>query len=123
MVFPLGDDNSDRTSFPVVNVCLIVANVLVFVVLQGFGTNEAFTMAFSAVPKEIVTGRDLVTADRQVQVQSVNGPEVVTVPGLKPTPIPVFLTLLTSIFMHGGHRRRFPVWVLPVRFLASWEPT
>ncbi len=102
MVFPLGDDNSDRTSFPIVNVCLIVANVAVFVLLQGFGTNESFTMAFSAVPKEIVTGKDLVTEDRQIQVQSVNGPEVVTVPGLQPTPVSVYLTLLTSIFMHGG---------------------
>src|SRR6187549_3175181 len=102
MVFPLGDDNSDRSSFPVVNVCLIVANVLVFVILQGFGTNESFTMAFSAVPAEIVTGKDIVTEDRQVKVQSVDGPAVVVVPGLKRTPIPVFLTLLTSIFMHGG---------------------
>ncbi|MFN0018428.1 MAG: rhomboid family intramembrane serine protease [Pirellulaceae bacterium] len=102
MVFPLGDDNSDRTSFPVVNVCLIVANVLVFVILQGFGTNESFTMAFSAVPAEIISGKDIVTEDRKVQVQSVDGPAVMIVPGLKPTPIPVFLTLLTSIFMHGG---------------------
>jgi membrane associated rhomboid family serine protease len=39
MVFPLGDDNSDRTSFPVVNVALIVANVLVFVLFQGLGSN------------------------------------------------------------------------------------
>ena len=34
MVFPLGDDNSDRTSFPIVNVSLIVANVLVFALLR-----------------------------------------------------------------------------------------
>jgi membrane associated rhomboid family serine protease len=102
MVFPLGDDNRDRTSFPIVNVCLIVVNVLVFVLLQGFGTNDSFTLAFSAVPAEIVSGRDIVTEDRQLQYQTQDGPEVVTVPGLKPTPIPVFLTLLTSIFMHGG---------------------
>ena len=102
MVFPLGDDNSDRTMFPVVNVCLIVVNVLVFVLLQGFGTNDSFTLAFSAVPAEIVSGRDVVTEDQQVQFQTKNGPAIVTVPGLKRTPIPVFLTLLTSIFMHGG---------------------
>lgn len=102
MVFPLGDDNRDRTSFPVVNVILIVANVAVFLLLQGFGTNDSFTLAFSAVPAEILSGRDVVTEDRQVQVQGVNGPEVYVIPGLKPTPIPVFLTLLTSIFMHGG---------------------
>lgn len=102
MVFPLHDDNRDRTTFPVVNVALIVVNIFVFVLLQGFGTNESFTLGFSAVPAEIVSGRDMVTEDRQVRVETSDGPVVVVAPGLKPTPIPVFLTLLTSIFMHGG---------------------
>lgn len=102
MVFPLGDDNSDRKTFPVVNVALIVANVLVFVFLQGLGENEGFTMAFSTVPAEIITGRDAVTEDRAVVVNSMEGPQQVLVPGLQPTPIPVYLTLLTSMFMHGG---------------------
>lgn len=102
MVFPLSDDNRDRTTFPVVNVTLIVINILVFVLLQGFGTNESFTMAFSAVPAEIVSGKDIVTEDQQIRVPTEEGPAIVTVPGLKKTPIPVFFTLLTSIFMHGG---------------------
>lgn len=102
MVFPLGDDNTDRTSFPVVNVSLIVVNVLVFVFLQGLGMNNAFTMAYSTVPAEIVQGRDAVTDDRTVEVNYGGGTEQVTVPGLQPTPIPVYLTLLTSMFMHGG---------------------
>jgi hypothetical protein len=46
MVFPLGDDNSDRASFPIVNVALIVVNGLVFVLLQGMGNNIGFTYAF-----------------------------------------------------------------------------
>ena len=102
MVFPLGDDNSDRTSFPVVNVVLIVANILVFVFLQGVGGNPDFTLAFSTVPAEIVSGRDAVTEDRTIQVSSPGGPQQVRVPGLKATPIPVYLTVLTSMFMHGG---------------------
>ena len=102
MVFPLGDDNSDRTSFPVVNVAFIVANVLVFVLFQGAGSNDNFTMAYSTVPEEIVTGHDLVTEARTIQVSSVEGPQQITVPGLQKTPIPVYLTLLTSMFMHGG---------------------
>ena len=102
MVFPIGDDNSDRTSFPIVNVALIVANVLVFVLLQGMGTNDRFTMAFSTVPAEIATGEDKVTEGRIIEVQSVNGLQQVMVPGLQATPIPVYLTLLTSMFMHGG---------------------
>jgi membrane associated rhomboid family serine protease len=102
MVFPLSDDNSDRTSFPVVTVGLIVVNVLVFLLLQGAGMNEGFTMAFSTVPKEIVTGKDLVTPDRKIEIQTEEGPAIVDVPGLQKTPLSVYLTLLTSMFMHGG---------------------
>ncbi|MCU0958976.1 MAG: rhomboid family intramembrane serine protease [Pirellulaceae bacterium] len=102
MVLPLSDDNHDRTVFPVVNVALIAANVLVFVVFQGMGQNDAFTMAYSTVPAEILSGRDIVTQDRVVQYRGAGPPQQATLPGLKETPIPVRLTLLTSMFMHGG---------------------
>ena len=102
MVFPLADDNSDRTSFPVVNIVLIVINLFVFFALQGMGTNIDFTYAFSTVPAEITSGRDLVGEDR-VETFNVDGREQqMRVPGLRETPIPVYLTLLTSMFMHGG---------------------
>jgi membrane associated rhomboid family serine protease len=100
MVFPIGDDNSDRTITPVVNYLLIAVNILVFVFLQGLGSNDKFTYAFSTVPKEIVSGRDETTPDRVVQ-EPVTGQRV-QVPGLQPTPFSVYLTLLTSMFMHGG---------------------
>ena len=100
MLFPIGDDNRDRTITPVVNYLLIVANVLIFVLLQGLGTNEAFTYSFSTVPQEIVTGRDVVTAPRNV-VDPLSGDRF-TLPGLQPTPGSVYLTLVTSMFMHGG---------------------
>ncbi|HUE72698.1 MAG TPA: rhomboid family intramembrane serine protease [Pirellulaceae bacterium] len=103
MVFPIGDDNSDRTIFPYVTVALIAINALVFVIPQGMGTNDAFTMAFSTVPAEIVSGKDLVTEDRVVQLELPDGSvRPVEVPGLEPTPISVYITLLTSMFMHGG---------------------
>lgn len=54
------------------------------------------------MPDEISTGLDLVTEDQTVRVDSVDGPLDVTTPGLKETPIPVYLTILTSMFMHGG---------------------
>lgn len=98
MVFPLYDDNSDRLTTPVVNYVLIAVNILVFVFLQGLGSNDRFTYAYSTVPAEIVTGRDVVTPDR---VLPVNGQRV-EVPGLQPTPFTVYLTLITSMFMHGG---------------------
>jgi len=102
MVFPLGDDNSDRVSFPIVNVVLIALNVIVFVFFQGMGENLKFTYAFSTVPAEITSGRDIVSEDKQVKVNTVDGPQEFTMPGLQKTPIPVYLTLLTSMFMHGG---------------------
>ena len=102
MVFPLSDDNTDRRTFPAITVGLIVVNILVFVLLQGAGYNEAFTMAFSTVPEEIVTGKDLVTDDQTVEVETPTGVVRGTIPGHRKTPISVYLTLLTSMFMHGG---------------------
>src|ERR687884_440812 len=99
-MFPIGDDNSDRTVTPVVNYVLIAANVLVFVLFQGLGSNDRFTYAWSAVPQEIVTGRDVVTPPRAVE-DPVSGDRF-EVPGLQPTPGSVYLTLLTSMFMHGS---------------------
>ncbi len=100
MLFPIGDDNSDRQTTPVINYLLIAINILVFVFLQGMGENTRFTYAYSTVPQEILTGKDIVTHDR-VATDPVSGQEF-TVPGLQRTPIPVFLTLITSMFMHGG---------------------
>ena len=100
MLFPIGDENSDRRTTPIVNYVLIGINLLVFVFLQGLGGNERFTYAYSAVPAEIVSGRDITTPDRTVE-HPVTG-QVVEIPGLQPTLIPVWFTLITSMFMHGG---------------------
>jgi membrane associated rhomboid family serine protease len=98
-MFPIGDDNSDRTSTPIVNYVLIAINVLVFVLFQNLGANDRFTYAWSTVPREIVTGRDVTTPPHVIE-----GPAGQTLeePGLQPTPGSVYLTLLTSMFMHGG---------------------
>jgi len=98
MVLPLWDDNSDRTIFPAVNYAIIALNIFVFVVLQGLGTNDQFTYSFSTVPAEILQGHDIVTPARVVVYMG----QRVTVPGLGPTPGSVYLTLFTSMFMHGG---------------------
>jgi membrane associated rhomboid family serine protease len=99
MVLPLWDDNSDRQSAPVINYAIIALNILVFVLLQGIGTNDAFTYAFSTVPQEILTGHDVVTSSRVVE--TVTGQRMV-IPGLGVTPGSVYFTLFTSMFMHGG---------------------
>lgn len=104
-MMPIGDDNSDRHLTPIVNYSLLVLNILVFLLLQGGGSNVAFTFAFSAVPAEIITGRDAVTPGESYQNPATG--EHLDVPGLQPTPVWVYLTLLTSMFMHGGFAHLF----------------
>lgn len=100
MIFPISDDNTGRAGTPLVNYVLIAINILVFVFLQQLGTNERFTYAYSTVPEEIRSGEDIVTRDRVVPHPMTGQP--VLVPGLQPTPLTVYLTLITSMFMHGG---------------------
>ena len=99
MVFPIGDDNSGRRTIPVVNYILIAINVLVFVLFQGLGSNDRFTYAWATVPAEIKTGADI---DRPVVVKDPVSGETAGTINLEPTPGSVYLTLLTSMFMHGG---------------------
>src|SRR5690349_8394270 len=98
MVFPLYDDNSDRTTFPYVNYAIIALNIFVFVVLQKLGTDTSFTYSFSTGPQEIMTGHDVITQSRDV----VYAGQELTIPGLGPTWPSVYVTLFTSMFMHGG---------------------
>src|SRR5688500_2616624 len=101
MVFPIGDDNTGRATTPLVNYVLIAATGLVVVPFQGLASEQdRFTSAWATVPQEIVTGRDIVTDDRVVSVEPTN--QRLRIPGLQPTPGSVYLTLLTSMFMHGG---------------------
>ena len=96
-MFPIADDNSDRRRQPFVNYTFIFINIVVFVLLQGLGGNDAFTYAYSLVPREIMTGADLYGA--QIVQDSLGNVGKVQ---LEPTPIPVYLTFLTSMFMHGS---------------------
>ncbi|WP_276502409.1 rhomboid family intramembrane serine protease [Terrimonas pollutisoli] len=100
MLFPIGDDNTDRHRTPYITWLLIALNVFVFVYWQGLGSNIGFTFAYSTVPAEILRGEDIVTGAKIIE-DPITG-EPISMPGLRPTPIPVYLTLLTSMFMHGG---------------------
>jgi len=99
-MFPIGDDNSDRTITPYVNYLIIALNVIVFVFFQGMTGDNVFTYSFATVPQEILTNHDLVTPAKTM-IDPYTG-ERFTIPGLGETPIPVYLTLITSMFMHGG---------------------
>jgi membrane associated rhomboid family serine protease len=96
-MFPIGDDNSDRTITPFVNYILIGINVLVFVFLQGLGGNDEFSYAFSLVPLEVTTGVD-VTGVQVVRDALGNVGQV----RHYNTPLPVYFNFLSSMFMHGG---------------------
>lgn len=50
MVFPIGDDNSMRRSFPIVTYVFIVVNVLVF--LLELNRGDAFIRTWSFIPRE-----------------------------------------------------------------------
>jgi membrane associated rhomboid family serine protease len=85
-MIPFGDDNSARIRTPYVNIALIILNIFVFAWFQGFGENTAFTFSYATIPAEILTGQDVVYQDNI---------------GL--TPIPVYFTIFTAMFMHGGY--------------------
>ena len=74
-MLPIADDDSDRRITPLINYVLIAINILVFVFLQGMGGNEKFTYAFSAMPTEILTEKDIAAGS------------------LEPTPVPDYLTV------------------------------
>jgi rhomboid family protein len=90
-VLPIADQNIPGRGVAVVTLTLIAINVLVFVFLQLPG--DAFTYGWSVVPREITTGMDIVGP---VRIQG----EVALV--LTEGPNPIWLTLISSLFMHGG---------------------
>ncbi len=83
-MIPIGDSNHDRIRTPYINYILIAANILVFIFLQQMGTNEAFLLTYATIPEEILSGNDI------------------TYNGLGVNPFPVYITLLTAMFMHGS---------------------
>lgn len=101
MLFPIADDNKELEGPAYVTWTLMVLNIIVFFLLQGAGGNEAFTYGWSAVPQEITSGVDLI----QPETMIING-ERQMIPQ-EPGPFPIYLTLLSSMFMHGGFMHLF----------------
>jgi membrane associated rhomboid family serine protease len=94
MVMPLRDDNTDRHTVPVVTYALIAANILVWLIELSAG--DRFINGYSTVPFEITHNQDL------VGMQTVRaGGESIPI-RLYPGPTPIYLTLLTSMFMHAS---------------------
>jgi membrane associated rhomboid family serine protease len=90
MILPLKDINP-TTRTPVVTIGLIAVNVLVFLYEISLGRQlGTFVAGYGAIPYEITHAADL--------VGRYAGSPVVQAPG----PPFVWLTLFTSMFMHGG---------------------
>jgi membrane associated rhomboid family serine protease len=108
-VFPL-KDNIPTRRFPVLTVAIIVINVLAFFFFQdatlslsGASVNNQNVVDYGAIPYEIThPGDQCVEAGRNFNAPLACGPsaeaEAVAGEDLPPT----WLTLLTSMFMHGG---------------------
>lgn len=101
MLFPIGDENRQLTRTAYVTLGLIAANLIVFFVFQGAGANTDFIYGWSVIPREITSNIDLTTTQtveagrRQIQVPQAPGPH------------PIYLTILTAMFMHGGYAHLF----------------
>jgi len=94
-VIPIGDeDTGGQPGIPWVNVAIIALNVIVFL-YQLVDPN--FTNGYSTVPAEITQGIDIVGV-RQLVLPDGTTATIDEGPG----PSPIWLTLLTSMFMHGG---------------------
>lgn len=110
-MFIVGDDTKEYGKIPWVTFSLLFLNILVFCVQGALG--ESFMVGFALVPEEITTGRDL-TRPEQAEIKIPN-PERrdrygrPNQPYIKEWitiehycgPLPICLTLLTSMFLHG----------------------
>lgn len=101
MLFPISDDDRNIKGFAPVTIGLILANLVMFFLFQQAGENSAFTYGWSVIPYELANGIDLVA------------PEAVSIGGERhsipqaPGPSPIYLTILSAMFMHGGYMHLF----------------
>ena len=114
-MLPIGDDTGWNGKVPWVCIGLIVVNLTIYP-LQKWVLGQKFTYGYSLVAKEITTGKDLVTPQKyKIRIPYTaenNNPKSkfkhqikfkyipVDIPQA-PGPKPIYLTLLTSMFMHG----------------------
>lgn len=80
-MFPIGDEPRRNRGAAIVTLALIAINVVVFLFEVSMGSEvERFIRTYGAVPREILTGQDVPP----------------------PGPSPLWIQLLTSMFLHGG---------------------
>jgi membrane associated rhomboid family serine protease len=94
VIFPISDDDRHLMSPAWVCIALLLANIAFFVVQL---MDPAFTYGWSVIPYEVTHGKDLPV------------PVELIIPGRSslffnqaPGPSPIYLTILSAMFMHGG---------------------
>jgi membrane associated rhomboid family serine protease len=105
-MLPIGAEEQEWRYQPITTFLLIATNVLVFFFLQQFGYNQRITYGYSLVPYEFLSGHDLATtSDGRLVDLTTKEISPDTLPfdiKLAPSPHPVYLTLVTSLFLHGS---------------------
>ena len=108
MLLPIGDDNQGRLTTPIVVYSLVAINVIVFLLQLSGG--DQFTLAYSAVPYKITHNVTLVPPGVRGALPPGTDESLAIRRGLpvprgipqEEGPSPIYLTLLTSMFMHGS---------------------
>lgn len=96
MLLPISDDDRSLHRTGYVTILLVLANLAVFFLFQKMGADTSFTYGWSVVPLELTTGEDLVEPQTlEIAGQHVSIPQ-------EPGPSPIWLTILSAMFMHGG---------------------
>ncbi len=99
MLIPIGDDDRQLSKPAFITYLVIAANLLVFFLLQGGGSAGEFTYGYSVIPYELTHGVDLISPQSSAGVEA----PIPQAPG----PVPIYLTVLTAMFMHGGYLHLF----------------
>ena len=84
-MLPIGDDPGLRRRFPIVNLTLIAINIVVFIYTVILQPDQCFEAAYSMIPAGIVHN----------QTYAIQGCSI-------GQPSPVYITLLTSMFLHAN---------------------
>jgi membrane associated rhomboid family serine protease len=93
-IIPLTDNPGPRRRFPFVNYALILINIAVFVYMITLGSDQAvacFQADYSLIPYNIIHGVSAMPQDPALGIAA-----------CPMQPNPVYITILTSMFMHAN---------------------
>jgi len=104
-MIPLRDNNPTR-SFPIITITLILANILVYIKQVTIG--PVFNATYSMIPREVTSGEPLSGIVTVLSGHAYFQPGLPLTPLMSnqilllPPPLPTWLTIFTSMFMHAG---------------------